>query len=68
MTPEDRAHFDLQERCEEILYYVWDPIGVHLIPKTFREYSSYVPEVLGLLNSGANARAIALRLRSSAWG
>ena len=62
MSEEDRARLDLRQRCEEVLYYVWDPIGVHLIPQTFHEYSSYVPEVLLLLKSGADAAAIAIHL------
>lgn len=62
MSLHDRARMDLRDRCEEVLYYVWDPIGVRLIPQTFHEYSSYVPEVLSILNSGADAAAIAAHL------
>ena len=64
MRVENRARFDLKQRCEEVLYYVWDPIGVQLIPQTFHEYSSYVPEVLSMLNSGADALAIATHLKT----
>jgi len=32
-------------RCDEILYYCWDPIGVCCFPGTRDEYKSYVTRV-----------------------
>ena len=39
----------VHERADEILQYVWDPIGVGQIPEARDEYSSYVPQVVRLL-------------------
>lgn len=36
-------------RVDEILHYVWDPIGVGGSPCARDEYQSYVPKVAGLL-------------------
>jgi hypothetical protein len=36
-------------RVDEILHYVWDPIGVCKIPQARNEYQSYVPKVAGFL-------------------
>jgi hypothetical protein len=39
----------VHERADEILQYVWDPIGVGRVPEARDEYSSYVPQVVRLL-------------------
>ncbi len=46
MTPILKA---LHTRVDEILYYVWDPIGVSDVPDVRDEYTSYVPQVVSLL-------------------
>ncbi len=40
---------ELQKRVDEVLYYVWDPIGVSNEPCARGEYDSYVPQVLKLV-------------------
>jgi hypothetical protein len=40
---------ELQRRVDEVLYYVWDPIGVSDAPCARGEYDSYVPQVLKLV-------------------
>jgi hypothetical protein len=50
---------ELRCRVDEILYYIWDPIGVAAEPSTRDEYSRYVPELLSLLENGASAEQIA---------
>jgi hypothetical protein len=42
---------ELRRRVDEVLYYVWDPIGVSDEPFARAEYDSYVPKVLELLVS-----------------
>jgi hypothetical protein len=46
---------------DEILCYLWDPIGVSSdgTPQTRDEYTSYVPEIVKLLEDGADAQQIA---------
>jgi hypothetical protein len=39
----------VHERADEILQYLWDPIGVGHFPEARDEYSSYVPQVVRLL-------------------
>lgn len=40
---------ELRRRVDEVLFYVWDPIGVSLEPFARGEYERYVPEVLHLV-------------------
>ena len=40
---------ELLRRVDEVLFYVWDPIGVAGEPFARAEYDSYVPKVLELL-------------------
>ena len=37
---------ELEQRIDEVLYYVWDPIGVSDIPGARGEYSSYTATIL----------------------
>lgn len=39
----------LYRRVDEILFYLWDPIGVYDIPMARDEYQSYLPQVFNLL-------------------
>ncbi|MEZ8827041.1 hypothetical protein AB6E04_22085 [Vibrio amylolyticus] len=39
----------LYRRVDEILFYLWDPIGVCDIPMARDEYQSYLPQVFNLL-------------------
>ena len=52
----------LRRRVDEVLHYIWDPIGVRGEPHARDEYDSYVPEVYSLLQSGASAEQIAAHL------
>ena len=49
---------ELYRRCDEILYYMWDPIGVHGHPGTRDEYQSYLPQVFKLVREQAGQEAI----------
>ena len=50
---------DVFRYCNEVLHYVWDPIGVAGHPQARDEYDSYVPGVVALLLSDAGATVIA---------
>ncbi len=39
----------LYRRVDEVLFYLWDPIGVCDIPMARDEYQSYLPKVFKLL-------------------
>jgi len=55
-TQEGKA---LYQRVDEVLHYLWDPIGVSGIPAARNEYQSYVPIVFALLNENASMEQIA---------
>ena len=47
----DRAKIkELTNRVDEVLYYLWDPIGVSDEPCARGEYSTYVDSIVSLLN------------------
>lgn len=50
---------ELHWRVDEVLHYLWDPIGVSGIPLARNEYQSYVPQVVRLLNENASPERIA---------
>ena len=53
---------DVFRYCNEVLHYIWDPIGVAGSPHARDEYDSYVPGVVSRLFSDANAKVIAKHL------
>ena len=40
---------ELYQRTDEVMHYVWDPIGVAGIPRARDEYDSYLPQVFSML-------------------
>jgi hypothetical protein len=42
----------LYQRTDEVLHYLWDPIGVAGCPQARDEYYAYLPQVLGMLLEG----------------
>ncbi|MES2408410.1 MAG: hypothetical protein V4528_13925 [Pseudomonadota bacterium] len=53
------AQNELEKRVDEVLYYVWDPIGVKGEPYARAEYRSYITSVLGHVENNKPAAAIA---------
>ena len=52
LSPEEKK---LYKRTDEILHYMWDPIGVSGIPQARDEYQTYLPQVFKLLlNKNSN--------------
>ncbi len=50
---------EFYRRIDEVLHYLWDPIGVASIPGARDEYDAYLPQVFSLLKAGAGADEIA---------
>ena len=55
----DTDNNELYQRVDEVLHYLWDPIGVSEIPGARDEYHSYLPHVFSLLKRGADENEIA---------
>ncbi|UCF43739.1 MAG: hypothetical protein JSV99_02075 [Planctomycetota bacterium] len=53
---------ELHRRVDEVLFYVWDPIGVNGEPLARGEYESYVPQVVKLVEANDDIRAISKHL------
>ncbi len=49
---------ELYQRVDEVLHYLWDPIGVSDVPEARDEYHAYLPQVFSLLVRRANAQEI----------
>ena len=49
-------------RVDEILYYIWDPIGVAAEPSTRDEYERYVAGLISLLETNADSKQFAAYL------
>lgn len=50
---------ELYRRTDEVLHYLWDPIGLSDMPAARDEYEGYLPMVFDLLTKGADPQAIA---------
>ena len=55
---------DLLRRVDEVLYYIWDPIGVSEEPCARGEYSSYAPQVFKLVEASDTIHPISEYLAS----
>jgi len=56
LSPQDN---ELYKRVDEVLHYIWDPIGVSGCPPARDEYHSYLPKVFSLLKSTTDGQEIA---------
>ena len=45
---------ELYQRVDEVLHYIWDPIGVSDMPAARDEYYSYLPTVFSLITQDEN--------------
>lgn len=56
--PMGRSIEERQQRLytaiDEVLHFIWDPIGVAGVPQARAEYHSYVPAVFGILERGGD--------------
>lgn len=53
---------ELYRAIDEVLHYLWDPIGISSIPEARDEYHGYLPHVFGMVRSGKDEAAIAAYL------
>ena len=53
---------ELERRVDEVLYYVWDPIGVSDEPYARSEYDNYTPQVFKLVLENNNIEPISAYL------
>jgi hypothetical protein len=56
LEPREQEFYDA---VDEVLHYIWDPIGVREIPEARDEYHAYLPQVFSLLISGTGEDQIA---------
>jgi hypothetical protein len=49
---------ELYKRCDEVLHYIWDPIGVAGAPGARDEYESYLPQVFARVRDEADPEEI----------
>jgi len=54
-SPKDNA---LYKSTDEVLHYIWDPIGVSDSPYARDEYYSYLPQVFNMIQSNEKAEVI----------
>ena len=52
------SEMQLYNRTDEVLHYIWDPIGVSGIPEARDEYYSYLPKVFRMLVSSTDGKDI----------
>lgn len=45
---------ELYRRIDEVLHYIWDPIGVRGMPEARDEYTSYIPQVFSMLKANSS--------------
>lgn len=53
---------ELYQRLDEVMHYVWDPIGVAGTPMARDEYYSYLPQVFSMLLKGGDEESISAYL------
>jgi hypothetical protein len=53
---------ELYKRCDEVLHYIWDPIGVAGTPQARDEYCSYLPQVFASVRDNADPKDIVAQL------
>ncbi len=57
-----KADRELYKRVDEVLFYIWDPIGVSDTPEARDEYNSYLGVVFSMLKQNKSANEIATYL------
>jgi hypothetical protein len=40
---------ELYQRIDEVIHYIWDPIGINGAPEARDEYYTYLPEIYSLV-------------------
>jgi hypothetical protein len=55
---------ELSKRVDEVLFYIWDPIGVQPEPCARSEYEGYVPKICQLVEENDTIGPISAHLAS----
>jgi hypothetical protein len=55
LSPNDK---ELLRRINEVLYYLWDPIGVAGVPQARDEYETYAPQIFRRLKATADGKDV----------
>ncbi len=63
-----KIELELYRRVDEVLYYVWAPIGVAHSPAARDEYQGYLPKVFAMLQARAGASSMRLTGVSQSLG
>ena len=50
---------ELYRTTDEVLHYVWDPIGISRAPMARAEYHAYLPQVFALLQEETDSERLA---------
>jgi hypothetical protein len=50
---------ELYQRIDEVLHYLWDPVGVSRLPMARDEYRGYLPKLFSLLSDGVTEEQLA---------
>lgn len=58
----------LYRRVDEVLYYIWDPIGISDSAYARSEYQGYLPSLFALVFEGKPKEEIAEKLHAIATG
>jgi hypothetical protein len=54
----DHKDEELYTRIDEVLHYIWDPIGVAGEPFARDEYKAYVPKVFSMIKANEESKLI----------
>ena len=57
-SPSDQFEPELLQRIDEVLYYLWDPLGVAREPRSRQEYSAFVSEVFAAILDDADEQRL----------
>ena len=61
--PKAQIQSKLENFVSEVLFYVWDPIGVNGMPSCRDEYDNYVPIVVAYLRRSYRKEGLTVLLR-----
>ena len=60
------GELELYQRCDEVLHYVWDPIGAAGGSRAVDEYHAYLPRVFSLVKEHEASELVAYLLKVEA--
>ena len=64
----EHHQIELRSRVDEVLHYIWDPIGVAGVPEARDEYYSYITPIFDFLLEGKTQNEISKTLLDMSTG